>query len=228
MMNIKSLLILGTLVVHAGVMAEGIVVHPDFARLECKKLFPQETLEALIPNAGSEDVGAALKGADWPQERLNQLYSCLEAGPIPNGFHQGSVIYPEDGGHKKFLELLNKMGIDLKTKDVNAIAMNLWKGKRFDTTGDEPMLLNLVAGMLRFPAKVYKGVSILDVRKDSIIIDYAYSDDFKDSYVEAIDSIASRKGLLVRDEIRMVQSGLYLGRAYLDGVFGLNFVLYQK
>jgi hypothetical protein len=32
----------------------------------------------------------------------------------------------------------------------------------------------------------------------------------------------------VRDEIRMVRPGFYLGRAYLDRVFGLNFTLYNK
>jgi hypothetical protein len=32
----------------------------------------------------------------------------------------------------------------------------------------------------------------------------------------------------VRDEIRMVRPGLYLGRAYMDHAFILNFVLYNK
>jgi hypothetical protein len=32
----------------------------------------------------------------------------------------------------------------------------------------------------------------------------------------------------VRDEIRMIRPGLYLGRAYLDRGFALNFTLYDK
>jgi hypothetical protein len=32
----------------------------------------------------------------------------------------------------------------------------------------------------------------------------------------------------VRDEIRMIRPGFYLGRAYLDRGFALNFTLYDK
>ena len=32
----------------------------------------------------------------------------------------------------------------------------------------------------------------------------------------------------MRDEIRMIRPGLYLGRAYLDRGFALNFTLYDK
>lgn len=205
----------------------------DFARLDCKALFPDSVLNTLIPAANSKDVGQAFRGESWPQERLDQLYSCREAGPIPDGFHDGAVIFPSEGGHKKFLELLEKIGLKLTAKDVDQIAMNLWKGKEFDNSGLRTaggygaMLRNRVARMLLFPAKVYHGLSVLDVRKDSIIIDYAFSDDFKD-YKPFPDSIATREGLLIRDEIRQIRPGLYLGRAYLDGVFGLNFVLSKK
>ena len=36
-----------------------------------------------------------------------------------------------------------------------------------------------------------------------------------------------RDGLRIRDEIRMVRPGFYLGRAYLNRIFGLNFTLYN-
>ena len=42
------------------------------------------------------------------------------------------------------------------------------------------------------------------------------------------DMLAGRRGFKVRDEIRMVRPGFYLGRAYLDHFFVLNFVLYNK
>jgi hypothetical protein len=42
------------------------------------------------------------------------------------------------------------------------------------------------------------------------------------------DKLAGRQGLIVRDEIRMVRPGFYLGRAYMAGTFILNFTLYNK
>ncbi len=76
----------------------------------------------------------------------------------------------------------------------------------------------------RFPAKVFCGNSLLDSRRESVIIDYYRSSDIKE-YNPIIDSIASRDGLRIRDEIRMIHDGFYLGRAYLDRVFVLNFTL---
>ncbi|HEX6572826.1 MAG TPA: hypothetical protein VF055_12450, partial [Steroidobacteraceae bacterium] len=58
-------------------------------------------------------------------------------------------------------------------------------------------------------------------------IDYAYTDEI-DGYVEKPDFLAGRRGFNVRDEIRMVRPGFYLGRAYIDKVFLLNFTLYNK
>lgn len=80
--------------------------------------------------------------------------------------------------------------------------------------------------MMLFPANVYCGVSLVDTRRESIIIDYAYGDDFQ-PYIPEVDSLAGRNGKWVRDEIRMIRPGLYLGRAYVDRLFLLNFVLEQ-
>ncbi len=79
---------------------------------------------------------------------------------------------------------------------------------------------------LLFPAKLYCGQSLLDSRRESIIIDYAFGDDL-DGYLPKIDSLAGRNGLQVRDEIRRVRPGFYLGRAYMGRVFVLNFTLYN-
>ena len=78
-----------------------------------------------------------------------------------------------------------------------------------------------------FPAKLYCGQSLLDGRRESIIIDYAFTDDLP-GYREMPDMLAGRRGFQVRDEIRMVRPGFYLGRAYLGRSFVLNFVLYNK
>ena len=79
---------------------------------------------------------------------------------------------------------------------------------------------------LLFPAKLYCGQSLVDSRRESIIIDYAYNDELP-NYRRQPDALAGRKGLNVRDEIRMIRPGLYLGRAYINRVFLLNFTLYS-
>ena len=60
-----------------------------------------------------------------------------------------------------------------------------------------------------------------------MIIDYAFTDDLP-GYREMPDVLAGREGLEIRDEIRMVRPGFYLGRAYIKKVFALNFTLYNK
>ena len=77
---------------------------------------------------------------------------------------------------------------------------------------------------LLFPAKVYCGQSLLDSRRESIVVDYAYSDELP-GYRASPDSTAGRGGIRIRDEIRMVRPGLYLGRAYANKMFLLNFTL---
>src|SRR5439155_1469762 len=57
---------------------------------------------------------------------------------------------------------------------------------------------------LLFPAKLYCGQSLLDGRRESTIIDYAFTDDI-DGYREKPDFLAGRRGLDVRDEIRMIR-----------------------
>jgi hypothetical protein len=79
---------------------------------------------------------------------------------------------------------------------------------------------------LLFPAKVYCGQSLVDGRRESIIVDYLFSEDI-DGYRPSPDSLAARGGLRIRDEIRMIRPGFYLGRAYANRAFLLNFTLYK-
>ncbi|MCB1491039.1 MAG: hypothetical protein KDJ77_04440 [Rhodobiaceae bacterium] len=79
---------------------------------------------------------------------------------------------------------------------------------------------------LMFPAKLYCGQSLVDGRREAVIIDYAYTDEIE-GYQKSPDSLAGRGGLMIRDEIRMVRPGFYLGRAYANKVFLLNFTLYN-
>ena len=79
---------------------------------------------------------------------------------------------------------------------------------------------------LLFPARLYCGQSLLDSRRESIIIDYFFTDELP-GYRQRPDYLAGRNGLKVRDEIRMVRPGLYLGRAYVGRVLLVNFFLYN-
>ncbi len=79
---------------------------------------------------------------------------------------------------------------------------------------------------LLFPAKLFCGQSLLDGRRESVIIDYGYNDDLP-GYQQRPDALIGRNGLWIRDEIRMIRPGFYLGRAYADKIFLLNFMLYN-
>lgn len=140
---------------------------------------------------------------------------------------------------------------DIKVASLEFLGAKLWRGKVFDR--DTRVLRNRIADLksldiildegeeeevralkdeslgqyLLFPAKLYCGQSLLDGRRESIIIDYAYTDELP-GYVEKIDHLVGREGLAIRDEIRMIRPGFYLGRAYLNRVFALNFTLYNE
>ena len=79
---------------------------------------------------------------------------------------------------------------------------------------------------LLFPAKLHCGQSLLDGRRESIIIDYAFNDEVP-GYQKNPDSLVGRNGLRVRDEVRMVRPGFYLGRAYVNRILVVNFTLYN-
>jgi hypothetical protein len=64
-----------------------------------------------------------------------------------------------------------------------------------------------------------------DPRRESVIIDYAESATLP-GYIENVDRLAAKDGLAIRDEIRFVRPGFYLGLAYfLDEKLLLTFTL---
>ena len=79
---------------------------------------------------------------------------------------------------------------------------------------------------LLFPAKVHCGQSLVDGRRESIVMDYNYNDEIE-SYRERPDGLVGRGGLQVREEIRMIRPGFYLGRAYVHRMFLVDFSLYN-
>ena len=89
------------------------------------------------------------------------------------------------------------------------------------------MICSLTRPSLLFPAKLYTGDSQFDPRRPSVIIDYAETAQIE-GYIEKIDRLGGKQGLMIRDEIRMLRPGFYLGRAYFGTLFGLNFTLYNE
>ncbi len=221
---------------------EGYASKPDLAQVEYEHPIAAAELAKITPRylAGLE------------QEQLDQLYARLASGPIPDGAFDGEIVFPRgSSGRLRVAEIVggfSGLAVDFKGKTLETLGEALWKGKVFYR--DQKVLRNRIQDLavlrpvigpgdipkidvdgkdawLLFPAKLYCGQSLLDSRRESIIIDYAFTDELP-GYRERPDFLAGRRGLRVRDEIRMVRPGLYLGRAYMDHAFGLNFVLYNK
>lgn len=81
----------------------------------------------------------------------------------------------------------------------------LWKGKIVDKSGHG--LINKVLGLKLISALVYRGTSWSD-GKPSIVIDYLHT---------------SLVAFFIRDEIRCVAPGLYLGKVYIRMPFRYRF-----
>ncbi|MBN8442840.1 MAG: hypothetical protein J0M28_14245 [Thauera sp.] len=192
------------------------------------------------------------------QEQVDQIYARLSAGPIPDGAFEGDLFFPHGGSGKLRLSEIAGGGlkgllVNVAGAKLDAIGETLWKGKVFyrderllrnriedlsvlkklglvEESAANPLQKTRVGGKdqwLLFPAKLYCGQSLLDGRRESIIIDYAFTDELP-GYRRMPDIMAGRDGFAIRDEIRMVYPGFYLGRAYMDRAFVVNFVLYNK
>ena len=216
----------------------------DFARLEYEYPLMTTDLFKITP----ENI------MNLEQEQIDQIYGRLTAGPIPDGAFDGNLFFPRgSSGNLRVAEIvggLGKLAVNFKTQKIETLGRILWKGKVFYR--DQRVLRNRIEDLaalkplidgdlsqipkidvdskdawLLFPAKLYCGQSLLDSRRESIIIDYAFTDSIM-GYRERPDYLAGRNGFKVRDEIRMIRPGFYLGRAYLNRVFALNFILYNK
>jgi hypothetical protein len=222
----------------------GYASKPDLAQVEHEFPLAPTDLARLTPDN--------LKAFD--QEQIDQIYARLTAGPIPDGPYDGGLFFPKGiSGDKRIAEIIGGLpglAAQVKTEKLELLGKHLWRGKVFyrdervlrnridDTTLLKPLIdgdlstipkitVNGKEQWLMFPARLYCGQSLLDSRRESVIIDYFYTDEIS-GYRERPDYLAGRRGLQVRDEIRMVRPGFYLGRAYLGKIFLLNFMLYNK
>jgi hypothetical protein len=215
----------------------------DFARLEHELPLTRGDLLELSPENLEK----------MTQEQVDQVYGRLTAGPVPDGPYEGTFFFAQGGGLPRIGEQLGGLkgqAVGLKLQLLELVGQKIWKGKVFYR--QERVLRNMIdkrptvnaflasqhvdAGKLRsidfngnqayllFPARLYCGQSLLDGRRESVIIDYAFTDEVA-GYEPAVDALGGREGTQIRDEIRMVRPGFYLGRAYLSRVFALNFTL---
>jgi len=222
---------------------EGYQTKTDFAQLEADYPLTPAELAKLTPEN--------LKNYD--QEQVDQIYARLTAGPIPDGPYDGGLFFPKGkSGERRVSEIIGGLpglAAELKTVKLELLGAALWKGKVFykqervlrnrieDTVLLKPLIEGDLAAIpkitvhgkeqwLMFPARLYCGQSLLDSRRESVIIDYFFTDEIP-GYRQRPDYLAGRNGLQIRDEIRMVRPGFYLGRAYTGKVFLLTFTLYN-
>ena len=120
------------------------------------------------------------------QQELDALFSAHDAGPIPDGEAKGTAIIAP-----------GTAGSEKIAELINHFG---WQGKVFDAKAG--LLRNhiLAIGLKAIIARVYKGPSLID-NKECIVLDYSET-----------SLVASH----VRDEIRQIEPGFYLGKVYWD------------
>jgi hypothetical protein len=129
------------------------------------------------------------------QAKLDELFTSSPPGEIPDGEADGTAIVAAGSAF---------------TPDIAAFISHFaWQGKIFDAT--KGVLKNRISvfGVHAIIAKVYKGPSWLD-GKECIVLDYSDT------------SLVAR---WIRDEIRQIGPGRYLGKVYWDKKRLIDFAL---
>lgn len=133
------------------------------------------------------------------RDELDQIYKNAEAGTIPSGDTRGTAIVTGS----------------LLAKSYAAFArLFSWQGKVFDLFAadcDKGLLINKITpfSLSFIVAKVYRDKSWMD-GKDTIVIDYSTT------------SFFAKK---IRDEIREIEPGIYLGKVWFGKKRILDFAL---
>jgi hypothetical protein len=128
-------------------------------------------------------------------EQLDELFKNSPAGDIPDGDSQGTALIAT--------------GTPIGPHIAEIINHFGWQGKEFDAK--EGVLVNklLVFGLKAVIASVYKGPSWID-NKECIVLDYSKT------------SLLAHR---VRDEIRNIGQGLYMGPVFWDKDRLIHFAL---
>jgi hypothetical protein len=140
------------------------------------------------------------KVSEWltlSRQELDEIYKQAKPGAIPQGDTRGTAILAGTAFPELFAKFARRV---------------VWQGKVFDLFDkDKGVLVNKVSpvGVHSIVAKVYRDISWLD-GKDTIVIDYAKT------------SFFAKK---IRDEIREVAPGIYLGKVWWGNKRVLDFAL---
>jgi hypothetical protein len=132
---------------------------------------------------------------EMSQAQLDDLFKASPAGDIPNGDAQGTAIIAP--------------GTQFSPDIASFVNTFAWQGKVFDAKAGLLRNKILAFGLNAIIAKVYKGPSWLD-GKECIVLDY---------------SDTSLVAHWVRDEIRLIGPGFYLGKVYWDRARLIDFAL---
>jgi hypothetical protein len=120
------------------------------------------------------------------QDQLDALFTAHDAGPVPDGEAVGTAIIAP--------------GTVFSLAIAECINLFDWKGKVFDAKAGFLRNEILQFGVKAIVARIYKQASWLD-GKECIVLDYSET-----------SIVASH----IRDEIRQIEPGFYLGKVYWD------------
>jgi hypothetical protein len=126
---------------------------------------------------------------------LDSLFSSSPAGDIPNGEAQGTAIIAPGTVYSQEIATL--------------INIFTWQGKTFDAAHGTLRNRILTLGLNAIVAQVYKGPSWFD-NKECIVLDYSQT------------SLVAKH---IRDEIRQIGPGSYLGVVFWDKDRTIHFAL---
>ncbi len=129
------------------------------------------------------------------QTELDELFSKSPAGDIPNGEAHGTAIIAA--------------GTKFSPEIAALINIFTWQGKTFDAAHGTLTNRILALGLNAIVAQVYKTESWFD-GKECIVLDYSKT------------SLLAKH---IRDEIRQIGPGMYLGIVYWDKKRTIHFVL---
>lgn len=129
------------------------------------------------------------------QQELDSLFSSSPAGDIPNGEAEGTAIIAP--------------GTVFSSEIASVINIFVWQGKNFDAANGTLRNRILAFGVNAIVARVYKGASWFD-NKECIVLDYSET------------SLVAKH---IRDEIRQIGPGSYLGIVYWDKTKTIHFAL---
>jgi hypothetical protein len=185
----------------------------------------------------------------FTQEQVDQIYERLTPGAIPDGPFRGDLFFPRDrDGNAHIADLPDPAPKVAHAATIKAehLGRMLWRGKMFFRS--EGVVRNRIEDLailkplfpeastipkltfdgkttwLLFPARVSCGKSLLDPTAPSVVIDYSEGPKIE-GYRPVPDKLVGPEGLNIRDEMRAVRRGFYLGRAYFGERFGLNFTV---